>query len=48
MILNVLSRHDKKVADLLQNAADEADINHPVFMQYKHEGQELLKQLVTA
>lgn len=47
MVLNILSRHDAKIDLLLKTVPGDADIHHPVFQQYKQEGQELLKQLVT-
>ncbi|MDX2046891.1 MAG: CPCC family cysteine-rich protein [Chitinophagaceae bacterium] len=46
MALNILSRYDQKIEGLLETVPDDADIDHPVFKQYKKEGQELLRQLV--
>ncbi len=47
VVLNILSRHDKKVSELLKAIPDDADLNHPIFKDYKEKGEELLRQLVT-
>jgi hypothetical protein len=47
VVLTILSRHDKKVSELFKVVPDDADLNHPIFKDYKEKGQELLRQLVT-
>lgn len=46
IVLNILSQHNDKIDLLLKTVPGDADINDPVFQQYKQEGQELLRQLV--
>jgi hypothetical protein len=46
-VLNILSIHNKKVADLLDMVPDDANPNHPLFKQYKQDGEGLLKMLVS-
>jgi len=47
IVLSILSKHDTKVSELFKAVPDDADLNHPIFKEYKEKGQELLRQLVT-
>ena len=48
VVLTILSRHDKKVSELFNIVPEDADLNHPIFKDYKEKGKELLRQLVTS
>lgn len=47
IVLTILSTHNKKISELFKAVPEDADLNHPIFKDYKEKGQELLKQLVT-
>ena len=47
IVLISLSRHNRKISELLKAVPGDADLNHPVFKDYKEKGHELLRQLVT-
>ena len=47
IVLTILSKHDTKVSEIFKAVPEDADLNHPIFKEYKEKGQELLRQLVT-
>lgn len=46
-VLTILSRQGEKISELFKAVPDDADLNHPIFKDYKEMGKELLRLLVT-